>query len=845
MKSNKEKVYDFIRLHADEKADRGISTAYIADAMELQRTNVSSILNLLVQEGRIQKCNGRPVLYKVGREESTLEECFSDLIGADGSLRQTIQLAKAAVLYPQRSLNTLLVGARGTGKSRLAQRMYRFAVEQKILPENAPFLHIDCHDYAAGGEVSAESDDSWKQSEQGFVFFDNIQFLSPRARKRVLEYLQSPSRKYAVAVSCTDKEQLSDEFLAEFSVQLQLPTLSERPLRERMEMIKHLFSKEAVRIQRPLVVRGDLMTCLLFYECEANYYQLKGDIKIGCANAYVREYGKTGDISLFISDFSNNVRKGMLKYRREAEELIDFEQKFTFSGKEIRVSRPEDGTLYDRISRKAAALKETGIEEEEINLLLSMEVERTFDKYRKALIQDVTDKKQLEILVEEKLINIVEAFLQKAKEQLKRNFSPSVLYGLCLHLNAVITGKREKSAPDKESIAEILVYHRAEYLLSEELAEQIKAEYAVELSMEEILLLTMFLCYQNEEKTENARPVLIFAFYGVGIASSIAQTVSNMTKLDNIFSYEITSERASAEVYGTLRNFLKKVQQGKGILVIYDSSFLGEMLLEIENELEIPIRQVRVPVTTLGIELARRTLTENDPDKILQSTVESIDGLDCYRKYIVTLCTTGKGGAEELKRYIEKYGQLEDTEVIPISVTEKELLRDNLKHLMTTGVVQCIVGTYDPGMFAIPFLPISEVFGARKESLPRLLRLEKEAKAKIDYDAMFAYLGEQLTHTDIEKLRKILPDIMKEINSAFMELSLDAEAGLLIHISCCIDRLLAKQEVATNPRKAAILLQYDKEFKKLLKIVKPLEKTFHVIINDDEIANILTIIYQL
>ena len=448
-------------------------------------------------------------------------------------------------------------------------------------------------------------------------------------------------------------------------------------------------------------------------------------------------------------------------------------------------------------------------------------------------------------VLSEETARLTRIALQKAKEQLKRNFSPSVLYGLCLHLNAVITGKREKSAPDKESIAEILVYHRAEYLLSEELAEQIKAEYAVELSMEEILLLTMFLCYQNEEKTENARPVLIFAFYGVGIASSIAQTVSNMTKLDNIFSYEITSERASAEVYGTLRNFLKKVQQGKGILVIYDSSFLGEMLLEIENELEIPIRQVRVPVTTLGIELARRTLTENDPDKILQSTVESIDGLDCYRKYIVTLCTTGKGGAEELKRYIEKYGQLEDTEVIPMSVTDKELLRDNLKHLMTTGVVQCIVGTYDPGMFAIPFLPISEVFGARKESLPRLLRLEKEAKAKIDYDAMFAYLGEQLTHTDIEKLRKILPDIMKEINAALRELSLDAEAGLLIHISCCIDRLLAKQEVATNPRKAAILLQYDKEFKKLLKIVKPLEKTFHVIINDDEIANILTIIYQL
>ena len=51
------------------------------------------------------------------------------------------------------------------------------------------------------------------------------------------------------------------------------------------------FSKEAVRIQRPLIVR-EIDDMPAFYECEANYYQLKGDIKIGCANAYVREYGK-------------------------------------------------------------------------------------------------------------------------------------------------------------------------------------------------------------------------------------------------------------------------------------------------------------------------------------------------------------------------------------------------------------------------------------------------------------------------------------------------------------------------------------------------------------------------
>ena len=43
MKSNKEKVYDFIRLHADEKADRGISTAYIADVKNASRKVLEQI----------------------------------------------------------------------------------------------------------------------------------------------------------------------------------------------------------------------------------------------------------------------------------------------------------------------------------------------------------------------------------------------------------------------------------------------------------------------------------------------------------------------------------------------------------------------------------------------------------------------------------------------------------------------------------------------------------------------------------------------------------------------------------------------------------------------------------
>lgn len=850
MKSNKEKVYDFIKLHDDGEYNGGVSTVYIAEALELQRTNVSSILNQLVLEGKITKTNGRPVLYGMNRTgNATNHDCFSDLFGYEGSLKQAVQLAKAAVLYPEKSLNTLIVGARGTGKTRLARRMYQFALEQEVLPADSPYIQVDCHDYRSNEHLSQELEGIWRNAANGMVFIDNIQFLDSSARKKVLEYIQSKNRNYAVIISCTERNQLADEFLAEFSIQIELPAFSERPLTERMEMIKYLFSKEAARIKRTLVIRGDLMRCLLLYECEANYYQLKGDIKMGCANAYVREYKNQGEIQLFASDFSNAVRKGFLHYhlhRMEIDEMVSFNQSYSFDGNTVSVSEPTQDSLYEKISKKATALNDTGFEEDEINLILSAEVERSFGEYRKNLVRDVVNKKQLEVLVDRKLISLVEDFLKSAEEKLDCRFPNSVFYGLCLHINAVVFGNRESGQLDKNQIADILAYHKKEYLLSAELAEHITEEYHIELPVDEVILITLFLCFQSEEISQTGKPVVLFAFYGEGIATAIVKTITGMTQWNNVFAFELAYGKASAETYDALKEYIAGIHQGKGVLVVYDSCFLPEMLTEIETELGILIRQIPMPVTTVGIELARRTLTEDNLDKVFRQSVKSIKALGTYSKnYIVTLCTTGKGSAEELKRYIERYGQLANTEVVPLAITDREILSDTFKKLMKNGVITCVVGTFDPKLFSIPFISISEVFGTKKESLPKLLSLEKEAKTRIDYDAMFDYLEEQLEHTSIEKLKKLLPEILKEINTEITELSLDTEAGLLIHISCCIDRLIGNKPTATNPRKKVILSKYEKEFKQLLRIFKPLEKTFHIIVNDDEIANILTIIYQL
>ena len=55
---------------------------------------------------------------------------------------------------------------------------------------------------------------------------------------------------------------------------------------------------------------------MLLYRCENNVKQLKSDIKIGCANAYVREFNEnTDELYIYMNDMPSIVRQGLLYYK--------------------------------------------------------------------------------------------------------------------------------------------------------------------------------------------------------------------------------------------------------------------------------------------------------------------------------------------------------------------------------------------------------------------------------------------------------------------------------------------------------------------------------------------------
>ncbi|MGB7460754.1 MAG: sigma 54-interacting transcriptional regulator, partial [Carnobacterium jeotgali] len=139
--------------------NKAVTAKDIAAALSLDRTNISRYLNELYKENQIKKLPGRPVLYQATLSDEDKEEedhnkkAFSRLIGYDASLKEMVQQAESAILYPPNGLHTIIFGQTGTGKSLFAECMYQYAVESKALSADAPFITYNCADYAQNPQL--------------------------------------------------------------------------------------------------------------------------------------------------------------------------------------------------------------------------------------------------------------------------------------------------------------------------------------------------------------------------------------------------------------------------------------------------------------------------------------------------------------------------------------------------------------------------------------------------------------------------------------------------------------------------------------------------------------------
>jgi transcriptional regulatory protein LevR/transcriptional regulator with AAA-type ATPase domain len=873
MQTRKEQIYEILKLHASTSESGGVSTQYLADRLNIRRPNVSSLLNELVDEGRLTKSNSRPVFYKLKTEDETeAERCFDNLIGSQGSLRQAIKVAKAAVIYPEKSLDTLIVGGPGTGKTFLAMVMHRYAVAAGALPEDASFIVLDCKDYQDDEDrlmvelFGGEEDPGLLETiGAGFLHIDNAHLMGTGLRNKICSaverYQHQPGEPLTritptLLVACNDGSlSACEEFEKKLPITIKLPALAERPFEERLALIQSIFTLEAARAKHVLTINAELLRCLLLYETPLNIKQLKGDIKRACAIAYFRERESSGEtINIFMSDFEPYVRKGFLNYGRhrdEIERIIPADYSYAFSETTMEMSaidraKIDSNNMYAEIDRRTSALIERGMSEEEIITLLTAERDSVFQNYLQRFSGKGLNKEQLLKLVDPRVMDLVETFLKNASAQLRETFPPSVYYALCLHVDSLAKGNFSRHAFSNQQMSELAQKHKEKYALALQFASKIEETFNLSLPIEDPFLITMFLSSEDSVSRPAETPVLLFAFLGSGVAAALSGSVNQLVQQDNSYSFEIPLDHQPAETYKSLSDLVIRIDRGKGIVAIYDLPQINNYFETIELETGIKIRAIQLPIIRLGVEWARKAAVTEDVDVLYQTMLQSFEASrPSQSRVIVTLCASGEGGAKELKHYIEQHGDVQDFQVVPLAMADQDHLRMNLQALQQKSIIHCIIGVRDPELFGIPFIPISEILGADPANLPQVLRFKNREKNRIDFDEVFNYLGEQLEHVNIGKLRRHLPKVIEQINQDVEPMSLDTEIGLLMHIACNINRMLGKEPLLQNMRKEQILNSYDAVYKKILQILKPLERTFDVIFTDDELANLIMIIKKL
>ena len=504
--TKKDEIFEYIVLCTQKcgAENRVFTTQELSEALGMQRSNLSTLLNDLVAEGKLEKLPGRPVPYRIaklsdggGGEDS----CFQRLLGHSGSLKQVTQLAKAAILYPEHSLNTLIVGPRGAGKTYFACLMYEFAKEKGVIAETAPFIRFNCRHYEGQeGEIRerlfGSEDESCgsaiERARGGVLAIDHIDLLSARDREILLDLVENERRETILICVVNDnvKQSLLDAFAAKFAVRIDLPSLQARRLEERFALVQSFFIEEAARMNKSVKVNAELLRCMLLYRCENNVKQLKSDIKLGCANAYVREFSEnTDELYIYMNDLPPMVRRGLLYYKdyyEQVESLIPKNYSYTFS-KETSMERvlekseptEERESIYDVIDRKAADLRARGITEEETSSIINAELAYDMKQIVHQISEKNVNRESLLKVVDRRIVAMVEKFLREAALRFDRVYPESIFYGLCLHLSATLERANTSQRLSNSRIMETVEDHREEYAFCMKFSTEVEREFNV------------------------------------------------------------------------------------------------------------------------------------------------------------------------------------------------------------------------------------------------------------------------------------------------------------------------------------------------------------------------------
>ncbi len=868
-------ILDTLRTLPDGKS---ITASDLALQLGLARANVSNDLNKLCESKLAEKSGTKPVYYHAAQCSAKLRDPLEAFLGSNPSMLPCAEQAKAAIVYPPDGMHIFLFGETGVGKSMFAELLFHFAQESGLLAADAGFVTFNCADYANNPQLLmsqlfgcvkgaytgavADREGLLEQAQGGILFLDEVHRLPPEGQEMLFSFIDrgvfrrlgetQRERHIQARLICATTENpisaLLKTFLRRIPMAIRIPSLNERSMDERLNLISEFFSAEASRLQRPVRVSVNSMRALMSYQCPGNIGQLKANIQILCAKAYSDFLQKRKDDVVISSyDLPLHIKDGLYtekEHRQIWNRLSDINQRFiTFDGSGTTAWLEQDtqgNNIYQLLESRMKSMKRLGASALQVDEGVEQVLNQYYNKFKKPdAVADTKD--DIVRIVGGEIAATAENIVNLAQERLNRIFSRSIYYGIALHLKTAISRVEQGSVIVNPKLEEIKASKPNLFRVASEGLRLIEADFNLRFPPDEAAFLALF--FDSAEESIHRHDVAIFVVaHGSATASSMAQTANRLLGQRVAVGFDASLDEKPEDIYRAVKQYALS-EQCASILLLIDMGSLENFAGDLAQELGVETRCVSLVSTLHVLEAARKASLGYSLEYIYQETLkisarppllpQSTRLLEepGNQMFILTLCTTGEGSAALIRDLLSAELEYDPARchITALQVVDKDMLYTRVNALQRLGKLLCVVSSFQTEL-KLPHYSIADILN--HSAIPKIQRhIDLETLLTAAGNALSGVLNNINCQTACRDVRNLLSRL-EEITGVTLEDEM--VVGIFCHLGCMLDRLKAGAQVDSFPKRSIIERKYPQQLRSILAECELLGAQYNLVIPKDE-----------
>ncbi|GAA3011311.1 sigma 54-interacting transcriptional regulator [Tetragenococcus solitarius] len=878
------------------------STEEIAQKMSISRTQASRILNQFVNNHRLFKINTRPVLFSlkeffaqkyqidIAEEYENIaafqaelnnvssEKVFEKVIGYDSGLAEAVEQLKTAIFYPNNGLPLLLMGETGVGKSYFVQIMDEYMIREGVLQEDSPFFTLNCAQYANNPELlsgilfgyakgaftGAEEDHTGllEAADKGVLFLDEVHRLNDEGQEKLFNFMDKEnfsrigetkerSSKVRLVFATTESTDcFLQTFLRRIPIQIYIPSVSERSLFEKRQLVEYLFKKESQNIKRTIEVTPRVMDILLQTNFPGNIGEMENVIKYACGSAIAHSNEST-QVEIKIKDLPQKIYESFdspIELANIEEENLVFSDQDTFS-----TVANSAGELPKLIQHLVWLYQDY---QKETSYTVKQQLHQQIVKF----MDDVVFReKQRNLAALEKFIStVMQEIFREIDAHTKFQYDGNLVLLLSYYIyHYSLKGIDLTSFLEDDFTTFVKKNYQTELNQITPLLPEIEKRLDVTFTKADHLLFALFFSTLNYEVKSNEVHAIMIA-HGYATASSIANVCNRMLGSAVFTSIDMPVESTIFDISEKVLLYLEEYSVKQGLLVLVDMGSLNMIYEQLKQNINQPVLFIDQLSTPLALEVGNLIQQDRSLNEIAESMQEVVvPNVQLYqpkrrkKKAIITTCFSGLGVAIQIQKLL--YDCLDGILAIDILPIEFADLQANglSEAFLSQYEVLSIIGTNDVHIPEMKFVYLENIIsgdghGQLGEIFENLLSEAeiREVNDRLVKNFSLIRVLESLTILDTKRIMEVIESCIQELERRLhLHLSNARKVAIYVHVACMVERLIRHAEITDFPDLEQFAFDHAKEIRVIQDIFSVLEPIYSVTIPLEETCYIYNILY--